>query len=200
MRSKSKSKIIFAIITIVVCTILLASTSLAIFTDTAEHVAVRVQAGKMQVDLLQADSSGHYVSLEQEPGNIFGNDEWEPGQTRVYFFKVKNDSNIRIKFTFVLLAQMMEMADALEYAVFENQKYEEDAGNKANYKSGDYSDLVENRNSISGERYVNMEPGDEKYYAVSVRMKGDESGNEYQGKYCSIDVHLYATQGNAPQN
>ncbi len=196
MRSKSKSKIIFAIITIVVCTILLASTSLALFTDTADETVVRIQSGTLDIDLLQADNNGHYVSLEQEPGNIFGNDEWEPNQTRVYFFKVENKSEIRINFTFYLIAEMMEMKDSLEYAVFEDRQFEVVSENKNYYLSVDYADLYENRNSISGSSWVKMEPGDVKYYAVAVRMK-PESGNEYQGKYCSIDVFLKAVQGNA---
>lgn len=196
MQSKSKSKIIFAIITIFLCTILLASTSFALFTDTAEETTVRIQSGTIEIDLQQADSNGHYVSLENEPGNIFGNDAWEPNQTRVYFFKVVNKSNILIKFTFVLLAEMMEMADSLEYSVFEDQAFEDVRNDPSKYLGATYDNLYENRNPISGPNYVQMYPGEEKYYAVSVRMK-PESGNEYQGKYCSIDVFLYAIQGNA---
>ena len=49
---------------------------------------------------------------------------------------------------------------------------------------------------LGGPTYVQMQPGEEKYYAVAVRMKW-QSGNEYQGKYCSIDVFLHAMQGNA---
>jgi len=196
MRSKSKSKIIFAIMTIFVCTILLISTSFALFTDTAEETTVRIQAGTLEIDLLQADNNGSYVSLENEPGNIFGNDEWEPNQTRVYFFKVVNNSNIRIKFTFYLVAEMMEMKDSLEYAVFEDQQFEDVTDKRDYYLSAEYTDMYENRNSISGSSYVKMDPGEVKYYAVSVRMK-PESGNEYQGKYCSIDVFLLAVQGNA---
>ncbi len=196
MRSKSKSKIIFAIMTIFVCTILLISTSFALFTDTAEETTVRIQAGTLEIDLLQADNNGSYVSLENEPGNIFGNDEWEPNQTRVYFFKVVNNSNIRIKFTFYLVAEMMEMKDSLEYAVFEDQQFEDVTNKRDYYLSAEYADMYENRNTISGSSYVKMDPGEVKYYAVSVRMK-PESGNEYQGKYCSIDVFLLAVQGNA---
>ncbi|MBO5224464.1 MAG: hypothetical protein J6C23_08135 [Clostridia bacterium] len=196
MRSKSKSKIIFAIITIIVCTILLASTSLALFTDTAEETTVRIQSGTMQVDLQQADSNGHYVSLENKPGNIFGNDGWEPNQTRVYFFKVVNNSNIIVKFTFVLIADMMDMAGSLEYSSFEDQQFEDVKGSHSKYYNASYDNLYENRNPISGPTYVQMQPGEEKYYAVAVRMKW-QSGNEYQGKYCSIDVFLHAMQGNA---
>ncbi len=196
MRSKSKTKIIFAIMTIFVCMILLVSTSFALFTDTAEETTVRVQAGKMEVDLLQADSNGHYISLENEPGNIFGNDGWEPNQTRVYFFKVENKSNIRIKFTFMLIADMMDMAGSLEYAPFTDQEFEDVRTNPDKYLDAEYYNLNENRNTISGANYVHLNPNEVKYYAVSVRMKW-ESGNEYQGKYCSIDVFLHAIQGNA---
>ncbi len=196
MRSKSKLKIFFAIMTIVVCTVLLISTSFALFADTAEDVTVRVQAGVLDIDLQQADNNGHYVSLENEPGNIFGNDSWEPGQTRVYFFKVTNKSNIKVKFTFVLIAQMMEMKGALEYAVFEERSFEDVSANKDYYLNAEYEDMYENWNSISGPNYVQMIPNQEMYYAISVRMK-PECENEYQGKYCSIDVYLEAQQGNA---
>jgi hypothetical protein len=196
MRSKSKSKIIFAILTIIVCVIVLASTSFALFTDTAEPIAVRVQAGKLDIDLLQADSNGQYVSLDQEPGNVFGDEGWEPGQTRVYYFKIVNNSEIKIKYSFFLQAEMMEMENAMEYAVFEDKQFEIASNNADLYKNATYGDLVEDLNYVSDKTYMPMDPGEVKYYAVSVRMK-EESGNEYQGKHCSIDVFLHAYQGNA---
>jgi hypothetical protein len=91
---------------------------------------------------------------------------------------------------------MMEMTGSLEYAVFEDKQFEDVTNNRDYYLNAEYDDLYENRNSISGSSYVKMNPGDVKYYAVSVHMK-PESGNEYQGKYCSIDVFLIAVQGNA---
>ena len=90
MRSKSKSILIRAIILICLCVIMIASTSLALFTDTAEPITVRIQAGKLDVDLAQADINGNYISLDNELGNILGDEEWEPNHTRLYFFKVIN--------------------------------------------------------------------------------------------------------------
>ena len=196
MRSKSKSKIVIAIITIFLCVMVIGATSLALFTDTAEPVRVRVQAGTLEVGLSQADNNGYYVNLDNKPGNILGDEEWEPNHSRVYFFKVENNGNIPLKFTFTLVADLMEMTGALEYSVFVNQEYENSADNKAKYYNATYIDMYENLNTISGAQYISLDPGESKYYAVCIRMK-PESGDEYQGKYCEIDVFLHAVQNNA---
>jgi hypothetical protein len=174
----------------------LSLTSLALFTDTAKPITVRVQAGTLNVDLAQADSNGNYVTLDNEPGNILGDEEWEPNQTRLYFFKVENKGDIPLKFTFTFVAKLLEMDGAMSYAVFADQQYENPKDNPSKYLNVEYTDMSNNLNTISGSLYVPLRPGDEKYYAVAIRMK-PESGNEYQNKYCEIDVILHAVQNNA---
>ena len=196
MRSKSKSKIVIAIITIFLCVMVIGATSLALFTDTAEPVRVRVQAGTLEVGLSQADNNGYYVNLDNEPGNILGDEEWEPNHARVYFFKVDNNGNIPLKFTFTLVASLMDMAGSLEYSVIADQPYEIPSENASKYLGGTFKNMYENLNTISGAQYISLDPGESKYYAVCIRMK-PESGDEYQGKYCEIDVFLHAVQNNA---
>lgn len=197
MFSKLKLNIIFAFMTILLCLSLLTTTTMALFTDSTGPIVARVNAGSMDVDLLQADENGDYASIKGEKGDVFGNQPWEPNHTRVVFLKIVNNSNIRIGYIFQLNVLVGDLVGALEVSVFNSEYYDTSTETWESISQKSAPVLLENGgNTVSGNDYVMMEVGEVHYYAVAVHML-PESGNVYQNKKCVIDVTVFATQGNA---
>jgi hypothetical protein len=65
-----------------------------------------------------ANSNGEYVSISDGNGELFGNEIWEPNQTRFVFLKIKSNSNIRVKYSMRIDALNEDMLGAFEYVSF----------------------------------------------------------------------------------
>ncbi len=197
MFSKLKLKMYFAFITILVCVSLLAGTTFALFTDVSEEVIVRVHSGKLEIDLLQADGNGSYESVKDGIGDVFGVDEWEPNRTEVVFFKVRNNGNIPLGYIFQLNVLTDDLIGALEFSVWESEFFLPSGETWETISQNAAPTMLKmGTNTLSGQNYVTLDPGEEDCYAVAVHML-PQSTNQYQGKTCLIDLFVYAVQGNA---
>ena len=197
MFSKLKLKMYFAFVTILVCVSLLAGTTFALFTDVSDPVIVRVHSGKLEIDLLQADDSGNYVSIKDGIGDVFGVEKWEPNRTQVVFLKVKNNGDIPLGYIFQLNVLVDDLIGALELSVWDSAYYDYAGESWETISQRATPTMLKNgTNTISGQDYVKLAPGEEDCYAVAVHML-PQTGNKYQGKTCLIDLFVYAVQGNA---
>lgn len=193
--SKTGFGIAMLVIKVIVCFSLLIGGTFALFYDSDEN-NVLVTAGSVEMELMTVDDNGNEVNIAGNGINIFGDDEWEPGQTRVVYFKVRSLSNIDVKYMLNLVVDDDHLNGALEYFAIE--------GSYIGFVDGTWNSLIQSRtikaliegqNSISGESHILITPNEEHYYTLFIHMREDASG--YQNKTSKVDVYLYAMQGNA---
>ena len=199
MKSKTRAKIFVAVFNIILCTALLFSATFALFI-TADEENVRLTAGELEMDLLIAQKDGTFRSIADGEGDVFGGVQWEPGYTEVVFLKVRNNSNIDVKYLFRLNTMMGEMDGSLEYSAFESAPFDTNGmfWQDITAKSPAHM-MTDGINPISGSGYVYMKPGEERTYALAVHMI-EGSDNRYQNKHCIIDVNVFAAQANADES
>lgn len=202
---KGTGKIITSLI-LSVCTIFLCF-GLMIYTtysllSSSDGSKVIVTSGNMEMDLLQADNTGNYTSIAGMEDVLFGDELWEPNQTRVVFLQVKNNGNIPVQYRLQLNAEVEEFKDGLQFVAFESEFF--------NVKGLSWEKLIENQTAktlqhglnvltkgdAGGNGYVYMEPGETHSFLLAVHMP-KECTNVYQGKICTVDVSVFAVQGNA---
>jgi len=192
--------------------------TLAIFTSRDEDTA-NISAAEMGMRLYRTseEQNGEFIEITGAEGDAFAGVEWEPGATRLIFFKVENGGTIPVKYVLRFVADMGELYGAFEYVAFPAEysslaeiKAKGYEGLKSEYGSqgleNNLGDLnyqnelkkMESENRISGASpvYLNCTSGDNTdFFVVAIHMKS-EAGNEYQKKSCDIIVKLYAEQGN----
>ena len=71
---------------VLLCFALLIGSTYALFTDSDEK-NVFVTAANLKMELSVVDVDGNVRDISGGNKNIFGKDDWEPGQTRVVFFQ-----------------------------------------------------------------------------------------------------------------
>ena len=197
MKSNTKIKIFFAVLMIFLCSVLMISTTFALFTSQSKDNNIRITAGTLEVDLLQADENGEFRSIANKDGDIFGSALWEPNQTRVVFLRVENKSPIPVRYVVQLSVDIGGMDGGLEYCAFESDYYDVSGLNWETF-SQDKSParMQDGLNPIVDGSYKLMNPGESFTFALAVHML-PLSGNEYQKQACTVDVHVFAVQGNA---
>ena len=199
--TRTRLSIFFVVLKLLLCVVLVTSSTFALFTDSAEF-GMSVTAGGMDVRLLQWVPD-EYIDISRKQGDVFGTQLWEPGHTRVVFFKVENNSNIPIKYLLEMNSVRTNgLADALEYCVFEGKAFdttglswEEMSEGRAVYT------LVDGTNPVSGGFYLPLQVNGEIYYTLVMHMKEADTG-AYRNdtglvEECFVNIHLFAVQGNA---
>ncbi|MGN1052878.1 MAG: TasA family protein [Candidatus Scatosoma sp.] len=101
-----KRTLLTGIITIILCVYMLIGTTFAWFTDTSSVSVGKIQAGRLDVELLMWNGS-RYENISENPNPIFGagsiaqnnNAEtvWEPGKTQVAYLAIVNSGNLSLK-------------------------------------------------------------------------------------------------------
>lgn len=196
MKSDARIKIFFAVLMIFLCSVLMVSTTFALFTSQSNDTDIRITAGSLEMDLLQADENGDYRSIADKDGDIFGSNPWEPNQTRVVFLRVKNEGEIAVRYVVQLNVDIGGMIGGLEYCAFESDYYDVAGSNWEELSArGTSMQMQDGLNSIGGMNYKMMKPGESFSFALAVHMP-PLSGNIYQKQSCSVDVHVFAVQGN----
>ena len=199
-RPRDKAKIFFAALKIFLCITLMTSSTYALFTY-KQRVEAGVTAGDMDIDLF-IYKDGEYKDITEVRENLFGEEYWEPGQTRTLHFKVVNNSNINVKYSLQFVSDMGDLGGALEYCAFESASATVRASSWQEFCGGNKVMLMKDgMNLLSGADYIPMMPGDEATWTVAVHMV-KTSGNDYQGKdevneWCDVSVRVHAVQGNA---
>lgn len=127
----TKRSIWAAAAAIMLCLTLLIGATFAWFTDSVTSSGNKIQAGNLDVDLVQLGATlnegqkdeigadidaDEYYSLDGVEAPIFDQTLWEPGYTEYVVIGVKNNGNLALKYTLDIVPKgdVGELADAIE--------------------------------------------------------------------------------------
>ena len=194
-RTNFAYRFVLIILATILCVVSLIAVTFGWFSDREEEF-IHVTSGDVKIDVFQADDSGDYLSIKNGKGDIFGFDVWEPNQTRIVFFKVKSESNIRIKYTMQFYAIDEGLLGAFEYITYEGKYFDPTGMSYADLLKDHKSVKVSNgANLLSEDGFVYLEPGEEHYYVLALHMNADAT-NEFQGESFLLNLDVMAVQGN----
>ena len=188
--SQKKIALIIAILTILLCFVILTGSTLALFTSTNDgKIGINATAGNIEVDIIDASDNPqslvgsvlNFVTTSQNQEIYF-----EPGAT--YYtegFRVKNTGEIPLNFIVYISEDIEEKYEGIAF---------EDAFDVWLTKKPLDKNGMEKMPNFKGSLAVG-ETSDV-YYLV-FRMK-ETAGNEFQGKtFTGIGITVCAVQGNA---
>ena len=184
MKKNTKKALFGSVIALILCCAMLIGTTFAWFTDNASTAVNTIQAGTLDIDIIDADDNslaGKPLSWVDKDGKaITGDILWEPGCTyKLQPFKIVNKGNLAAKVICKLngVDGDAKLLEALKFTV--------DYGGM-----GDIQDLFED-----GTYLLFDANGDtSETISISVHMK-EEAGNEYQGlSIKGVGVLVQATQ------
>ena len=182
MTSKStKRALITSVLSILMCVAMLIGATFAWFTDTASTGVNKIQAGNLDVQLLDATTGesieGKTLQFKKAAGATQGEQVlWEPGCTyELPAFIVKNNGSLNLKYKIVIsgIKGSAKLNEAIEWTMT-------NGGTPVNINDGTEVSLAPNATSGN--------------IIIKGQMKKN-AGNEYQG--LSIDgiaITVYATQ------
>ena len=213
----TRRSLITSLVTLLLCSAMFVSSTLAWFTDTVSNTGNRIQAGTLKVDLLMDKGSG-YESIANKEGDIFketatANNSlvtlWEPGKTQFAKLAVENKGNLAIKYNILIDVTDEGLIGSLEYAIISSGHEVPTVDSATNWAAVKElpgvitGDVVAGR-TIAAENgvldeIVNGIQNERNYFILAVHMK-ETAGNEYQGKDAIIDVTVVATQVTAEKD
>lgn len=177
MKISTKKALIASVLSLVLCVSMLVGSTFAWFTDTATTSVNTIQAGRLQVDVV--NEAG--LSLKGSSMSFVNSDDsadilWEPGATfRTIGFKVKNIGNLAFKYKMVLngVDGDNELLNVITFKVV-----------KADGTAVDLSMF---------EGHLTKDAESEVLY-IEGHM-AEDAGNDYQGKELTgLGITVYATQ------
>lgn len=198
MNSKTtKRALLSSVIALLVCFAMLLGTTFAWFTDTAKSTDNVIKSGKLDIELYQwngavTDDRANAVPMGSESPAVFPSDiKWEPGYTHVVYLSIKNLGDLSLKYKVALEVTEVSnksLLDVMSYAVSPDAQFGSVtswAGN-GTYLQGTYTEDAKAQD-------VELKPGDEHFFALSVHMDED-AGNEYMNQSVTFDVIVLAAQ------
>ena len=180
----TKRALLTSVMALVMCVVMLVGTTFAWFTDTASTAVNKIQAGNLDVQLLDATTGdsieGETLQFKKAAGATQGEQVlWEPGCTyELPAFKVKNNGSLNLKYKIVIsgIKGSAKLNEAIEWTMTDGET-------PMNINDGTEVSLAPNATSGN--------------IIIKGHMK-ENAGNEYQG--LSIDgiaITVYATQKDA---
>ncbi len=185
-KNTTKRSLLASVLALAMCVTMLVGTTFAWFTDSASTSVNRIQAGTLNVDIVDESGDsldGKSLSFRNVTGetNIF----WEPGAT--FFtqgFKIVNEGDLALKYKVVVsgLTGDAKLLEAIDFAVVtDNMKKDADAVSFA-----EEGQLLTKGASAPADNAV--------YYYLRGHMKED-ANNDYQGLTLEgVSITVYATQ------
>ena len=177
MKISTKKALIASVLSLVLCVSMLVGSTFAWFTDTATTSVNTIQAGRLQVDVVNEAGlslKGSSMSFVNSDGSA--DILWEPGATfRTIGFKVKNIGNLAFKYKMVLngVDGDNELLNVITFKVV-----------KADGTAVDLSMF---------EGHLTKDAESEFLY-IEGHM-AEDAGNDYQGKELTgLGITVYATQ------
>lgn len=195
-RKATKRALLTSITALVMCVVMLVGTTFAWFTDTAKTNVNRIEAGKLDVQLMMKDNNGRWVNAEGETLNWVkaqdGENQailWEPGaEYKLPELKVVNGGNLALKYEIAITGAV----DADGRTDLDSMKLL----NVLKFKSVVGSDTKENaygQTIATGTLNTN---GEEQIIKLSAKMD-ENAGNDYMNMALSnITVTVKAMQAN----
>ena len=180
---KTKKALLSRIMTLVLCCAMLIGTTFAWFTDTAVTNVNKIQAGNLEVALLDKagnDLENGSLSFKNKAGET--DILWEPGATfETQQFKVVNKGNLALKFKIVMNGMDYLDSKLLEVIDFKivdsNNKEITDGvilGTDANNKESSLYKIVATMNPMAGNVYQNESVSD-----MSITVLATQATSEY---------------------
>ena len=190
-RKQTKRALLTSIMALVMCVVMLVGTTFAWFTDTASTNVNKIEAGKLDVQLLDKggnDLEGKTLNWVKAEGGKNQQVLWEPGCSYdLESFKIKNNGNLKLKYKVLIngLTGNAELLNAIDFTVAV-------ADPALTPKDGTSTvSTVADLNSFEGTLDAGVETG---LITITGKMKTD-AGNTYQGKTIDgIAITVYAAQ------
>ena len=190
-RKQTKRALLTSIMALVMCVVMLVGTTFAWFTDTASTNVNKIEAGKLDVQLLDKggnDLEGKTLNWVKAEGGKNQQVLWEPGCSyNLESFKIKNNGNLKLKYKVLIngLTGNAELLNAIDFTVAV-------ADPALTPKDGTSTvSTVADLNSFEGTLDAGVETG---LITITGKMKTD-AGNTYQGKTIDgIAITVYAAQ------
>ncbi len=179
-RKATKRALLTSAMALVMCVVMLVGTTFAWFTDTATANVNKIQAGKLDVQLLMKDNAGNWVDAENKTLNFLVNGAipsegtqilWEPGaEYKLPELKVVNNGNLNLKYKIEI------------------------TGIKGSAKLNDVIDWTINDAAFNLSEQTLDAKAESAPFTIKGHMK-ENAGNEYQGlSIDGIGITVYATQ------
>ena len=190
-RRQTKRALLTSIMALVMCVVMLVGTTFAWFTDTASTNVNKIEAGKLDVQMLDKggnDLEGKTLNWVKAEGGKNQQVLWEPGCSYdLESFKIKNNGNLKLKYKVLIngLTGNAELLNAIDFTVAV-------ADPALTPKDGTSTvSTVADLNSFEGTLDAGVETG---LITITGKMKTD-AGNTYQGKTIDgIAITVYAAQ------
>ena len=182
-RKATKRALLTSVMALVMCVVMLVGTTFAWFTDTATANANKIEAGKLDVELLDKDGNsveGQTLSFVKAAGGAGQEILWEPGATyQLPTLTIKNNGNLALKYKINVSgakvaagapADSLKLLDVLEWT----------------YTLGTADYALESEKSLG--------VGDSDTLVIKAHMK-ESANNDYQNMAINgIAITVYATQ------
>ena len=101
-RKQTKRALLTSVMALVMCVVMLVGTTFAWFTDTASTSVNKIEAGKLDVDMVDANGDslvGKTLSWQKAAGGADQEILWEPGATyNLNAFRIVNKGNLALKY------------------------------------------------------------------------------------------------------
>ena len=122
-KSTTKRSLLVSVLALVMCVTMLVGTTFAWFTDSASTSVNKIEAGRLKVDIVDADNTG--TSLKGGEMSFVNKDNsanilWEPGATfKTPAFRIKNAGNLALKYKLALngVTGDNELLDVIKFSV-----------------------------------------------------------------------------------
>lgn len=191
-RKATKRALLTSITALVMCVVMLAGTTFAWFTDTAKTNVNRIEAGKLDVQLMMKDNSGRWVNAEGETLKWVkaqgGENQailWEPGaEYKLPELKIVNNGNLKLKYKIVITGASgdVDLLNVIDFSA------EITGVNNAVFSNVN----VRDNNPVVYDKA--LEPNKEDVIALSGKMQ-TSANNTYMSKTISgISITVYAAQ------
>ena len=196
--NNSKKSLLMSSISLLLCISMFIGSTFAWFTDSASSAGNKIHAGTLKLDVELLDkATGEWNSLKNMQEPIFNYDKWEPGYMDAKVFKIENEGNLALKWVAKFYSEydLSILADVIDVYV---RPSDSEIGYPADRNLEGYAcvgNLATFINSIEDTTYGNLEPDQESYLGIALKMR-EEAGNEYQGLSLggAFDIRIYATQ------
>ena len=172
----TKRALLSSVLVMLICIAMLIGTTFAWFTDSASTAVNKIQAGTLEVQLLDEDGTsleGQTLGWVAADGRAQDEILWEPGCTyKLQPIVIKNAGNLALKYKIVItgIRGDAELNDVIEWTITNNGQ------------------------TYAVDQEVSLAANDSTTLTISGHMKED-AGNEYQGlSIDGIGITVVATQ------
>ena len=202
----TKRALLASVLSVMLCCAMLVGSTFAWFTDSVTSTGNKIQAGKLNIDLLVKDTwEGEYKSVKESKEAIFNYDKWEPGYTEVKYVKVETTGNLALKYTLSVTPYDEiadgELAEVIDIYYAPEEVNVSDRNLTGLTKIGTLKDVFDGAaNAVISDTLIPVakegETADKEDYATIVLKMQESAGNEYQGLSVGggFDLRLLATQ------